>query len=101
MIGAVVIDDIVENIIVLDKSQLSEMTAALGAEIVDAAPYGLAIGDLRTELGWTRNVEGEQVVLSMLEQEAYDGYTLAVKRADEAEERIMDEALAILSGAVE
>ena len=101
MIGAVVIDDIVENIIVLDKSQLSEMTAALGVEIVDAAPYGLAIGDLRTELGWTRNVEGEQVVLSMLEQEAYDGYTLAVKRADEAEERIMDEALAILSGAVE
>lgn len=101
MIGAVVINDLVENIIVLDKSQLSEMTAALGAEIVDAAPYGLAIGDLRTELGWTRNVEGEQVVLSMLEQEAYDGYTLAVKRADEAEERIMDEALAILSGAVE
>lgn len=101
MIGAVVINDLVENLIVLNKSQLSEMTAALGAEIVDAAPYGLTIGDLRTERGWTRNVEGEQVVLSMLEQEAYDGYTLAVKRADEAEERIMDEALAILSGAVE
>lgn len=101
MIGAVVIDDIVDNIIVLDESQVDEMSAALGAEIVDARPFGLAIGDLYTDGRWTRNAGGEQMVLPLLEPEQYDSYTIACERAEAAEEVAAAEALAILSGEVE
>lgn len=108
MIGAVVIDDIVENIITLNESQIEELSAALNCEIVDARPYGLAIGDLRTERGWTRNAGGEQMLLPLLEPEAYDSYSVAAERAVELEEEnktisevTAAEAIAILSGEVE
>ena len=108
MIGAVVRDNIVENIIVLDEAQLEEMAAALGAEIVDARVCGLEIGDLRTPSGWTRNEGGEQVILPVLPYERQDGYEKAVERAEAAEAQLETaseasaaEALAILSGEVE
>lgn len=108
MIGAIVIEDIVENVIVLDEAQVPELEAALNCRIVDARPYGLAIGDLYTDAGWTRNAGGEQMVLPLLEQEQYDSYTLAMERAAEAEAQVETaaeasaaEALAILSGEVE
>lgn len=115
MIGAIVRDDIVENLIVLNEAQVEELSAALGCEIVDARPYGLCIGDLRTARGWTRNAGGEQMVLPLLEPEQYDSYTVAARQAAEAEARAeeaeaqlataaeasADEALAILTGEVE
>lgn len=108
MIGAVVIEDIVENVIVLDEAQIPEMEAALHCRIVDARPYGLTIGDLYTDAGWTRNAGGEQMILPLLEPEAYDSYSIAMQKVAEAEEQIeaaseatADEALAILSGEVE
>ena len=108
MIGAIVRDDIVETLIVLDEAQREELEAALGCEIIDARPYGLTEGDLRTEAGWTRNAGGEQIVLPLLEQEQYDSYSVAVQRAVDAEkqaeaagEMAAAEALAILSGEVE
>ena len=109
MIGAVIKEDIVENVIVLDESQIEEMRKALGAdEIIDARPYGLNIGDLRTAAGWTRNAGGEQMVLPLLEPEQYDSYTVAMKKVDEAEAQVeyageaaAYEALAILTGEVE
>lgn len=107
MIGAIVQDSIVQNLIVLDEAQKAELEAALGCEIVDARPYGLIAGDLRTAAGWTRNAGGEQMVLALQEQEAYDSYTLAAQRAAEAEaaletadEAATAEALAILTGEV-
>lgn len=107
MIGAIVKNDLVQNLIVLDEAQKAELEAALGCEIVDARPYGLIAGDLRTAAGWTRNAGGEQMVLALQEQEAYDSYTLAAQRAAEAEaaletadEAATAEALAILSGEV-
>lgn len=107
MIGAIVRNDLVENLIVLDEAQKAELEAALGCEIVDARPYGLIAGDLRTAAGWTRNAGGEQMVLALQEQEAYDSYTLAAQRAAEAEaaletadEAATAEALAILTGEV-
>ena len=90
MIGAVVMNDIVENIIVLNENQIDELSAALGAEIVDARPYGLAIGDLRTERGWTRNDGGEQIVLSLIEPE----------EQSEISHQTMLEVMAILDGEV-
>lgn len=92
MIGAVVIDDIVDNVIVIDEAQVESISKALGAEIIDARPYGLAIGDYRTPEGvWTRNDEGEQVVLQLIERE---------ERNVIAEQTAM-EALAILTGEVD
>lgn len=108
MIGAIVKDDLVENVIVLDEAQKSELEAALGCEIVDARPYGLAIGDLRTAAGWTRNAGGEQMILPLLEPEKYDSYTVAMQRVAEAEEQVdiaaeatAAEAIGILTGEVE
>jgi hypothetical protein len=107
MIGAIVKDNIVENLIVLDEAQKAELEAALGCEIVDARPYGLIAGDLRTAAGWTRNAGGEQMVLELQTQEAYDSYTLAAQRAADAEaaletagEAATAEALNILKGDV-
>ena len=105
MIGAIVHNDIVQNLIVLDEAQVPELEDALSCEIVDARPYGLMAGDLRTANGWTRNAGGEQMVLALQEQEAYDSYTLAAKKAADAEaaletagEAATAEALAILRG---
>lgn len=107
MIGAIVRDNMVENLIVLDEAQVEELSAALSCEIVDARPYGLAVGDLRTAAGWTRNDGGEQMILPQLEQEQYDSYTVAMQRVADAEAEVeaagdmaTAEALAILSGEV-
>ena len=107
MIGAIVRNNIVENLIVLEEAQKAELEVALSCEIVDARPYGLIVGDLRTAAGWTRNAGGEQTLLPLLEQESYDSYTLAINRAISAEEQLdtvsndtADEALAIINGEV-
>ena len=114
MIGAIVREDIVENLIVLDEAQIEELSTALDCEIVDARPYGLAIGDLRTAAGWTRNAGGEQMILELLEPEHYDSYSIAAKKALELEEQntalieqneiisdeTAEEALKILAGEV-
>lgn len=57
--------DLVENVIVARKEQKAEMEAKLGCTLVDAAPLGLLPGDAKTGAGWTRNVDGEQVVLPL------------------------------------
>ena len=89
MIGAVVINGIVTNIIVMDEAQIEEMAQALGAEIVDAGPYGLMIGDSRTEDGqWVRNAGGDNLILPKLTPEQYDSVSLAMRRAIDAEEAL-------------
>lgn len=105
MIGAIVFDDVVTNLIVLGDDQVLEMSMALNCEIVDARPYGLTIGDLRTPAGWTRNAGGEQMILPLLEEEQYDSYTVMANRAVEAENQVeaaeeigANEVLTILEG---
>ena len=53
----------VENVIVGRADQKEELEAALGRTLMDAAPLGLEIGDLKNGEGWTRNIDGEQVQL--------------------------------------
>lgn len=108
MIGAIVKDNIVTGLMVINEEQVKEMEAALSCEIVDARPYGLIVGDLRTAAGWTRNAGGEQMILPELDAETYDSYSLAVERADAAEAAVdtaadaaAEEALAIMRGEVE
>ena len=100
MIGAIINENIVVNLIVLNEAQLDELSTALQCEIVDARPYGLSIGDMRTDHGWTRNAGGEQIILPLLEPEQYDSYTVAVRHAAEAEARA-EEAEAQLEAAAD
>lgn len=108
MIGAIIRNDIVENLIVINEEQISEMSTSLNCEIIDAAPYGLTVGDLRTSAGWTRNAGGEQMILPLLEQESYDSYTIVANKnielqnqIDELPSAISNEILGVLSGEVE
>ena len=61
---AVVKSDMVENVLVADAAQKDELEASLNAELVDASRFGLQIGDMRVGANWTRNDEGEQVILT-------------------------------------
>lgn len=61
---AVVKNNIVENIIVAKEENKEEMETLLGATLVDASVYNLQIGDMKVNDNWTRNDEGEQVILT-------------------------------------
>lgn len=61
---AVVESDMVTNVIVANAEQKEELEESLQAELVDAQPYNLQIGDLRVGGNWTRNQNGEQIVLT-------------------------------------
>lgn len=67
---AVVKDNFVTNVLVADAAQKDELEASLNAELVDATPYGLQIGDMRVNGAWTRNQDGEQITLD--ENATYD-----------------------------
>ena len=67
---AVVKDNFVTNVLVADAAQKDELETTLSAELVDAAPYGLQIGDMRVNGAWTRNQDGEQITLD--ENATYD-----------------------------
>lgn len=72
--------EFVDNVIVANEDQKEELEAALGRTLMDAAPLGLTVGDYYNGASWTRNVDGEQVVLPL--GDSADG----------------EEALAILTG---
>lgn len=80
MIGAVIKDNIVQNLIVIREAQIPEMEKALGCEIVNGKYYGLQAGDLRTANGWTRNAGGEQMILQPVHQENYDTYSVNTRK---------------------
>ena len=73
-IYAVVQHDMVENVIVLNETQIQEFETALNAEIVNALPYGLCIGDLRVGGNWTRNINGVQTILEPLTPQQQTDY---------------------------
>ena len=67
---AVVKDNFVTNVLVADAAQKDELEASLNAELVDASQLGLQIGDMRVNGAWTRNQDGEQIMLD--ENATYD-----------------------------
>lgn len=67
---AVVKDNFVTNVLVADAAQKDELEASLNAELVDASQFGLQIGDMRVGTNWTRNQNGEQIILD--ENATYD-----------------------------
>ena len=79
---AVVKENAVENVIVADAAQKAELEAALGAELVAAQPFNLQIGDMRVGANWTRNQDGEQIVLTG--QPTYDELIARLEDAEAA-----------------
>lgn len=73
---AVIEDNLVTNLIVAAEGQQKELETALGARLEDASGFGLTMGDLWIpERGvWTRNQDGEQVVLEALTPEEKTKY---------------------------
>ena len=67
MIYAVKKSDFIVNLIVAHAAQVAELETALDAELIDPSKYGLAIGDYWNGENWTRNVNGEQVILEPVE----------------------------------
>ena len=67
---AVVKDNCVTNVLVADAAQKNELESSLNAELVDASQFGLQIGDMRVGDNWTRNQNGEQIILD--ENATYD-----------------------------
>lgn len=67
---AVVKDNFVTNVLVADAAQKNELESSLNAELVDASQFGLQIGDMRVGDNWTRNQNGEQIIL--YENATYD-----------------------------
>lgn len=105
MIGAVIKDNIVQNLIIIREAQIPEMEKALGCEIINGKYYGLQVGDLRTANGWTRNAGGEQMILQPTAKEDYNTYSVQTRQIIKLKEQqpiiaenATQEALNILSG---
>lgn len=76
--------EFVDNVIVGRADQKEELEAALGRTLLDAGPLGLTVGDYFNGANWTRNVDGEQVVLPL--GESADGEeVLAILNGEEEE----------------
>lgn len=61
---AVIDGDRVENLIVGDVKQINELSASLGKQVIYNPAFDLAVGDMRVDGNWTRNIDGVQTVLS-------------------------------------
>lgn len=71
---AIVINNLVENVIVLNENQIEEFENIYHAEIIDAIPYGLCTGDMRVGGKWTRNLNGVQTILEELTPQQQTDY---------------------------
>ena len=67
---AVVKDNFVTNVLVADVAQKDELEASLNAKLGDASQFRLQIADKRVGTNWTRNQDGEQILLD--ENATYD-----------------------------
>ena len=55
--------DFITNIIIANEGQKEELEAALSATLINLAECVVEIGDYWNGENWTRNVDGEQVVV--------------------------------------
>ena len=60
---AVVKDNMVTTVIIANIEQKEELETALNASFEDASVLGLTVGDFWNGVAWTRNIDGEQVVI--------------------------------------
>lgn len=95
---AIVINNMVENIIVLNANQIEEFENIYNAEIVDAIPYGLCIGDLKVGENWTRNINGIQTILSPLTPQQQTDYTDLRNQSEQLNSILTDGEATFLEG---
>ena len=60
---AIVKDNMVTTVIIANMAQKEELEIALDATFEDASVLNLTVGDLWNGEAWTRNIDGEQVVI--------------------------------------
>ena len=99
-IYAIVRDNYVDNVIVLNEEQIDEMAAALNAEMVDALPLGLCQGDLRVGGNWTRNINGVQTILEPITPQQQTDYA-GLRDEVEEQRELLEAAEAALTEGVE
>ena len=99
-IYAIVRDNYVDNVIVLNEEQIDEMAAVLNAEMVDALLLGLCQGDMRVGGNWTRNINGVQTILEPLTPEQQTDYA-GLREEVEGLTALIEEAEAALVEGVE
>ncbi len=97
---AVVKDNMVENIIVLNAGQTEDFGAAINAELVNALPLGLCQGDLRVGGQWTRNINGVQTILEPITPQQQTDYA-GLRDEVEAQAELLEAAEAALTEGVE
>lgn len=99
-IYAVVRHDYVDNVIVLNENQIDEFETALNAELVNALPLGLCVGDLRVGGQWTRNINGVQTILEPITPQQQTDYA-GLRNEVEDLTALINEAEAALTEGVE
>ena len=97
---AVVKDNMVENVIVLNADQVEDFGVTIDAELVNALPLGLCVGDLRVGGNWTRNINGVQTILEPLTPEQQTDYA-GLREEVEGLTALIEEAEAALVEGVE
>lgn len=60
---AIRMGDFITNIIIANEGQKEELETALSATLINTAECAVQIGDYWNGENWTRNVDGEQVVV--------------------------------------
>ena len=97
-IYAIVRDNYVDNVIVLNEEQIDEMATALNAEMVDALPLGLCQGDLRVGGNWTRNINGVQTILEPITPQQQTDYAGLRDEVEEQRELLEAAEAALVEG---
>lgn len=106
MIGAVIKNNIVQNLIIVSTSEIPSLKEFLDCDdIINAKFFGLQAGDLLTSRGWTRNAGGEQMVLQPVPESDWNTFSLNTQKIAQLEEERpqlvemgAQEALNILTG---
>lgn len=95
---AIVKNNRVENVVVINQSQIQEFETIYNAEIIDALPYGLDIGDLKVGNNWTRNINGVQTILELITPQQQFDYNNLRSSLQEKTELIEQAEIAFREG---
>lgn len=97
-IYAVVKNDMVEKLIVLNDNQIEEFENLLNAKIINAIPFGLCRGDLQVGENWTRNLNGVQTILKLLTSEQQIDYIALRNNLEKTSQILINAEQALIRG---
>lgn len=95
---AIVKNNEVENVIVINDDQISSFEQIYNAELVNAISYGLCIGDIRINGEWYRNLNGVYTLLEeLIPENQTDYYNLRIK-LDKNNNLLLEAEKALIEG---